>query len=372
MGVGGVVVSRPSALTSTLIVLALILTLALAGCADVVPDNHLPRLHASNLRYLSALTSILDANSNFHIAADFEQHGSTEPQVLTFYHNNLELTGLDGRGDRLIPTDGSCAGFNHLSLDAAVSPDGLWAVCEFESSPASTAPLPTYYVDLVSLRPHGAPAHYAFELGVGGILPLVGPAWSPDGRYLAAVGKGCAVEIFAMSPEGSPPVLVGSVNSDALAPYSIACGASTLSWSPDSTYLRLGGYHVLNRDLTYALDDHISLAQMLAGHGTTVQIPAADFTPFSAGEVALGPVWRPGENTAVVVVNGTNRLLYYTGPDQPPQILLTMPDDSYHVLGAAWTPDGRQLILTIGTGPCYDKCTPSIPDVYLLTPMLST
>jgi hypothetical protein len=37
-----------------------------------------------------------------------------------------------------------------------------------------------------------------------------------------------------------------------------------------------------------------------------------------------------------------------------------------------WTPDGRQLVLTIGSGPCLDRCTLVIPDVYLLTPTLST
>jgi hypothetical protein len=74
----------------------------------------------------------------------------------------------------------------------------------------------------------------------------------------------------------------------------------------------------------------------------------------------------------VVTVNGTNGLLYYTGTNQPAQVMLTMPDDAHAVLGAAWTPDGRQLVLTIGSPPCVDCGTRVIPDVYLLTPTLST
>jgi uncharacterized protein YigA (DUF484 family) len=120
------------------------------------------------------------------------------------------------------------------------------------------------------------------------------------------------------------------------------------------------------------VDDHISLAQVLGEHGQTVQIPAADFALFSDSEVGLGPIWRPGENAAVVMVNGTNGLLYYSGLNKPPQMLLTVADGADEVQSALWTPDGRQLVITVGSGPCVDHCTQIISDLYLLTPMLST
>jgi hypothetical protein len=355
-------VSRPSPLASTLIVIVLTLTLALAGCSGFGTYPHLSQLHAPHLHDLSALTSVLETSGYFSIAAVFEQHGNSEPQVISFHHNDLEVTGLDGHGDRLIPTDGSCEG------NAAVSPDGLWAACVLWSYPASKTAPATYQLDVVSLSPHGPPVHHAIALG--DTESILWPVWSPDGRYLA-VGVGCGVEIFTASPEGSPPVMVGSFTSSALIAFP-SCVASGLSWSPDSTQLRLGAPFQPVANPPYLVDDHISLAQVLAGKGTTVQIPATDFTPFLAGEVRLGPAWRPGENTALMMVNGTNGLLYYTGAGQPPQVLLTMPDGAHQVQSALWTPDGRQLVLTIGTGPCVDHCTYIIPDVYLLTPMLST
>ena len=78
---------------------------------------------------------MLDISGYFRIWAVFEQHGISEPQVLTYYGNDLEVIGLDGRGDRLIPTDGPCAGY--YEVDAAVSPDGLWAVCVFRPYPST-------------------------------------------------------------------------------------------------------------------------------------------------------------------------------------------------------------------------------------------
>jgi hypothetical protein len=353
MGVGGVVVRRPSTLATTTIVLVLTLAIALASCIGPGTNTHLSRLNAPNLRYLSALSGVLATDvSYFRIAAVFAQRGSTEPQVLTLYQNSLEVTGLDGRGDRLISTDGACTGA------AAVSPDGLWAACVFLDT--------TYKLALTSLSPHGQPVQHAFALA--DTQPRMGPVWSPNGRYLA-VDVGCVEDIFAVSPDTSQLSLVGSFTSDALVTYG-ACVVNSLSWSPDSAHLRLG----IHPQLAYRLDDHIALAQVVAARGGTLQIPAADFAPFAAGEALLGPIRRPNDNTAVVTVNGTNGLLYYTGTNQPAQALLTMPDGAHQVLGALWTPDGRQLVLTIGSPPgCVDTCdTRAIPDVYLLTPTLST
>lgn len=353
---GGVVVGRQSALAST--VIALTLATVLAGCVGPFADTHLSRLNAPNLRYLSALTGTLDGNGYFRIAAVFDQRGSTEPQVLTSYRNNLEVIGLDGRGDRLIPTDGGCKG------DAAVSPDGLWAACVFLDTPPARTALPTYKLEITSLSPQGRPVHHSYELG--GVQSSQGPVWSPNGLYLA-VGVACSVEIFTAWPPYAQPTLVGRITSDALVNDG-ACAGSSLSWSPDSAELRFG----FHPQLAYKLDDHISLARVLTARGGMLEIPASDFVPFPAGEATLGPIWRPNDSTAVVSVNGTNVLLYYTGTEQPPQVLLTMPDAAHHVLGASWTPDGRQLVLTIGSPPCVDACQRVVPDVYLLTPTLST
>jgi hypothetical protein len=352
-------VARLPALAKTVIFIVIVLSLALtlAGCIGPATTTHLSRLNAPNLRYLSALSHVLATDGYFHIAAVFEQPGSTEPQVLTFYHNDLEVTGLDGRGDRLIPTDGACTG------DAAVSPDGLWAACVFLDTPSDRTAIPTYQLAFTSLSLHGQPVHHAFELS--SLEPRMGPVWSPNGRYLA-VDVGCLVEVYAVSPPDARPTLVGTMASDAVVQHD-ACIASGLSWTPDGTHLRVG----IHPQLAYKLDDHISLAQVLAAPGGTLQIPSSDFVPFSAGEALLGPIWRPNENTAVVTVNGTNGLLYSIGSGQPPQVLLTMPDAAHQVLGAAWTPDGRQLVLTIGSWQCVDCGMSVIPDVYLLTPTLS-
>jgi hypothetical protein len=178
--VGGVVVRRSSALPGIVIFIGAVLALFLALAVLIVSSfpTHLSQLHAPHLRYLSSLTSVLDSSSSFRIAAVFEQHGISEPKVLTYQGNDLEVIGLDGRGDRLVPTDGACGGY--YPVDAAVSPDGLWAVCVFVPSPSTPPTL--FYLDLVSLRPHGPPVHHAFELGEE---PILSPVWSPNGRYVA-------------------------------------------------------------------------------------------------------------------------------------------------------------------------------------------
>jgi hypothetical protein len=95
---------RPSALVCTVIRIISMLTfaLALAGCIGPggTGPTHLPRLNAPNLRYLYALSRILDADGFFRIAAVFEQHGSTEPQVLTLAGYQISRLSKVRGGDR--------------------------------------------------------------------------------------------------------------------------------------------------------------------------------------------------------------------------------------------------------------------------------
>jgi hypothetical protein len=144
-----------------------------------------------------------------------------------------------------------------------------------------------------------------------------------------------------------------------------------LAWSPDGTSLRLG----TRVQFTYTLDNHIALAQVLAAKGSALTIPTTAFAPFSLGVSSFGLIWRPHDNTAVVGVSSAPgepalQVLYYTGPGQPPDLLLTLPDGAHQLLGAAWTPDGKQLVLVIGEFACLDCGTDVLPDVYLFTPSL--
>jgi hypothetical protein len=349
---------------------ALALALALTGCAS--PGSNtvtLTRLHLPNLTYLPAVSAMLDSSSGSRIEAVFMQRGNAEPLVLAnIYQAGLEVISLDGTGDRHIATDGTCTSL------VAVSPDGEWAACISLGPPPGSAGPATYRLQLVSLSPRGQPLRRTFDLGLG--LTPMGPAWSPTGRYLAVgdafQGTGCSVMIFAASPDETRFTPVGSFTSDALY-LNPSCVGTDLAWSPDGMSLRLG----TRFQFTYTLDTQIALAQVLAANGGPLTIPAAAFAPFSPGVSSFGLVWRPQDSTAVVGVSSAPgepalQLRYYTGPGQPPDLLLTLPDGAHQLLGAVWTPDGQQLVLVISTPGCLDCGTVVPPDVYLFTPSLPT
>jgi len=342
--------------------------LALAGCASPGPHTlTLTRLHLPHLTYLPAVSMMLDSTSGRRIEAVFMQRGNAVPLVLAAdYPTGLEVIGLDGTGDRHIATAGTC-----YSL-VAVSPDGEWAACIIIGPlPGSTGPA-TYLLEVVSLSPHGQPLQRTFDLDLA--LTSMGPTWSPTGRYLAVggafSGSGCTVKIFAVSPNEAQFTPIGSFTSDALWAHP-SCLGTDLAWSPDGTSLRLG----TRFQFTYRLDSHIVLAQVLAANGSSLMIPTTAFAPFAPGVSSFGLLWRPQDSTAVVGVSSAPgepalQLLYYTGPGQLPDRLLTLPDRAHQLLGAAWTPDGQQLVLVIGTPRCLDCGTVVLPDVYLFTPSL--
>jgi hypothetical protein len=350
---------------------ALALALALTGCASPGPNVvTLTRLHLPHLTYLPAVSAMRDRTGGNRIEAVFLQRGNAEPLVLVaVYPTGLEVIGRDGTGERHITTDGTCWS------RVAVSPDGEWAACIISGPPPGSASSETSLLQVVSLSPHDQPLRRTFNLGLASTP--VGPAWSPTGRYLAvggaSSGTGCTVMIVAVSLDATQFTPVGSFTSDALDRYPARVCAD-LAWSPDGTSLRLG----TRVQFTYMLDSHIALAQVLAAmaKGSPLTIPATAFVPFSPGVSSFGLVWRPHDNTAVVGVSSAPgepalQVRYYTSPGHPPDLLLTLPDAAHQLLGAAWTPDGRQLVLVIGTPACLDCGTDVLPDVYLFTPPLS-
>lgn len=356
---------RVRACRRTLVALgALALLLALSGCIFVLPWDRTVRLtpfKLAHFQYLSGLSDVAHSSGGARIAAVFDQPGASGSQVIADSGGQLQVVGLDGSHARDIATDRLC-----LS-EPAVSPDGFWVACVIEAARSGGTTAPNFNLEIAPLGPGSRAPRLQIPLSES--QPRTGPAWSPDGRYLA-VGSDCTVDIFAVSPGYTDYTLAGSFASPVLQQYN-TCASNAVAWSPDSSQLLLNTYF----QYTYQLDDHIPLAPILAARGTTVSIPASEFVTLSGQEFAPGPIWRPHTTAAMLVdlAPGSQtivRLAYYTGPTRPQTVLLTLPAQVPEILAAAWTPDGSQLVLTVGEPQCVDCGQTVLPDIYLFTPTL--
>jgi Tol biopolymer transport system component/DNA-binding winged helix-turn-helix (wHTH) protein len=265
------------------------------------------------------------------------------PAILAFV-TVLLAVGLWYRGKKLRPADVHVAPLSSamgLELQPSVSPDGTRVA----------------YAWIIG--PNKQPEIYVRQQGVGDPikvsrdLPRVfSPAWSPDGRWIAALQDlGSEGVILLMSPSGGPirklaRVMKGEESDDicASSDFAFICGESSfgseLAWSPDSKYLFTSAKTErgsLPGIVRVAVDDGAiqtitKPSKNLSGDfGPTIssdgrQLAFGRFKTIRTGDLFVVPLSEDG-TTAI---------------PEPKRIT----SDSSDLMTAAWTPDSRELIFS--------------------------
>jgi len=228
-----------------------------------------------------------------------------------------------------------------------------------------------------------------------------GPAWSPDGQWLAFVaGRHNARDLFVARPDGTDlrqltftPDIGLSVNSFAWSPDNLSllvsraltnpAGLSTIEFisvyglttttpyqgvlasaSPDGHWLAFEGLDAVSNQTLYTTH----------GGGAPAE-PVVTTEGALSGTVELlnGFAWAPDSSRLAYILEGplTGSLpnaqwgpdplharLYTVRPDgSGRQLLLQMTPFPGAVLGPAWSPDGRYLLFALGhaaQGDCFD------------------
>jgi hypothetical protein len=345
------------------VMVCLCLVMALAGCALPGQTQRLPVLHIPGLQRMDGLSN-LNNDGNYTSETPFQQ-GDGKWQVLLSRNGSLYVAAQDENGLRRIALTQGC------ESSVAVSANGQWIACL-----AGERDTESGYIELASLSADGPQGHWQIPLAFSPTLPDV--ALAPDGTRLAlmrASSTGCAVVVYGLASDHSTATLVTSLTSSVFQDRGV-CAVRGLGWSSDGARLLIGAYTRQGLPLL-AMDETISIAQLIQTHTSAVTIPASAFVRLPAS-LPRFLAWNPRDDrvasssslpgdgvrvmSAKAIALRSSSSLSFAG--------FSLPNQDYLIWSVAWTPDGSQLLLVIGPPSCVDRCDTGnyAFDVYLYTP----
>ncbi len=164
------------------------------------------------------------------------------------------------------------------------------------------------------------------------------PAWSPDGRRIAFVRRipERVAEVFVMPALGGAERRVASLVLDS------SRRSTRLSWSPDGKWVVIGG------KLSASEPFGLWLVEIDGTETRRLTTP-----PSPDWQADLGPVFSPdGRRIAFIRTKATNNAIFIL-PVSPAAAPIGEPvqvasDPRRTIVGLAWTPDGRSLVVLVG------------------------
>jgi TolB protein len=158
-------------------------------------------------------------------------------------------------------------------------------------------------------------------------VPLAGPAWSPDGRWIAAVSshgyQGGYPEIYLVAVDGSGMQQLTSF--ERVPTDSLYMGSSFPAWSPDSRLLAF---------VTERLDGPSDVYVMDVAGGQARRVTDLEGR-------AVSPRWSPDGASIAFATDFPRPDVYVTHADGSDPRNLT--DDDWGDLQPDWAPDGQRL-----------------------------
>jgi hypothetical protein len=226
-------------------------------------------------------------------------------------------------------------------------------------------------IEIAGLAPHTSLEQWQIPLGVSFLANPVF-AFSPDGAYLAlveptATDSDCAIVIRQIDKEHAQAPIVTTLTSPAFFGAK-TCRVTGLTWSSDGARMSI----ILDVASSMEWDEAVPIARLLQMSTATSDIPMSAFAAFREYS-AYTPAINPRDGRIASPGDGSDLILVTPRPGRPALSVLTLPTANnldYHVWSAAWTPDGKSLLLEIGPHMCVDHCAWQnyVRDVYLYTP----
>jgi Tol biopolymer transport system component len=215
-------------------------------------------------------------------------------------HYNLYVMEADGHGQQALRPRSI-----NLNSKPQISPHGRWLsyIASYEAGH-----------HLFIMRPNSQERQYLDEVQ----LPFLGASWSPDGQYLAYVGRG--------STQIHHPVLrVIHWPSQTIHDLSLHGNVASLAaWSPDGRYLCYNAWGDL---------------ACVEREGEQFSLPQQKL---NLGMMSSEPVWEPHGRGLMFISEhqGGSQLFYY---DWQAQVLEQWTHDTTWKLHPLYSPDGRWL-----------------------------
>jgi hypothetical protein len=343
----------------------LTLVVVLAGCDYNGPLHYypLPQLHIPHLQWLAALSRMQRADGthggSLYGLTTFDRPGSSAPQViLNFDDEDQYMIGLDGSGQHTVNLGDYCLG------SAAVTRDGKWIACV--SSPDGG----NDRLQVAAL--HASGTSHVRRIGLSPLPSYNIPTRSPSGNYLAVVlsdlSNPCSVAIYSSPPPHATFTPAVQLTAAQFTDQNGFCTVSDMEWSADGRSLLLLDNSQVSAVMTVAITPLLQ-----AFVSTAPQELGSQDVSYAPAQVLPSP-------SDVLLLNPAGDTVLALSTDQPQQVisinlhtlqatpLFTVPEQ-YPINAMMWLPNGRQLLIAVGSNEvCVGCYRDARSDVYLYSP----